>query len=306
MFAQLFGGQVHARIAAIVILAEVRRRHRLAVDDELVVLHLDPVPRQSDQALDVVDARVGRIAEHHHVAALRLPDAHHLLVEHRQAQAIGELVDDDEIPIDQGRHHRVRGNPERFEHERAQHQHGQRHGKEAAGIVDGPWFGNIRQVLAGRLGRAGAQAAEDEHVDEPDDPGHDRDHQQHGTEIQLLRAQQPDHAADDQHRQRVVDGHDERRVMGDLRGHRQLPPWPQEPVVHHADQRCRDGDPGQQIDNLHQHLVIPYSVAYSLRPICSTARNASCGISTEPTCFMRFLPAFCFSRSLRLRLRSPP
>ena len=37
-----------------------------------------------------------------------------------------------------------------------------------------------------------------------------------------------------------------------------------------------------------------------------TARNASCGISTEPTCFMRFFPSFCFSRSLRLRLMSPP
>jgi len=26
----------------------------------------------------------------------------------------------------------------------------------------------------------------------------------------------------------------------------------------------------------------------------STARKASCGISTRPTCFMRFLPSFCF------------
>jgi len=26
----------------------------------------------------------------------------------------------------------------------------------------------------------------------------------------------------------------------------------------------------------------------------------------EPTCFMRFLPAFCFSNSLRLRVTSPP
>ena len=33
----------------------------------------------------------------------------------------------------------------------------------------------------------------------------------------------------------------------------------------------------------------------------STARNASCGTSTPPTCFMRFLPFFCFSSSLRLR-----
>ena len=41
-------------------------------------------------------------------------------------------------------------------------------------------------------------------------------------------------------------------------------------------------------------------------PILSTARNASCGISTLPTCFMRFLPSFCFSSSLRLREMSPP
>src|SRR5205085_1001226 len=38
----------------------------------------------------------------------------------------------------------------------------------------------------------------------------------------------------------------------------------------------------------------------------STARNASCGISICPTAFMRFLPSFCFSRSLRLREMSPP
>ena len=37
-----------------------------------------------------------------------------------------------------------------------------------------------------------------------------------------------------------------------------------------------------------------------------TAMKASCGISTVPNCFMRFLPSFCFSRSLRLREISPP
>ena len=34
--------------------------------------------------------------------------------------------------------------------------------------------------------------------------------------------------------------------------------------------------------------------------------NASCGISTRPTFFIRFLPSFCFSSSLRLREMSPP
>lgn len=38
----------------------------------------------------------------------------------------------------------------------------------------------------------------------------------------------------------------------------------------------------------------------------SAAMKASCGISTVPTIFMRFLPSFCFSSSLRLRLMSPP
>ena len=41
-------------------------------------------------------------------------------------------------------------------------------------------------------------------------------------------------------------------------------------------------------------------------PTLSTARNASCGMSTLPIRFMRFLPSFCFSRSFRLREMSPP
>ena len=36
------------------------------------------------------------------------------------------------------------------------------------------------------------------------------------------------------------------------------------------------------------------------------AMKASCGTSTEPMAFMRFLPSFCFSSSLRLREMSPP
>ena len=38
----------------------------------------------------------------------------------------------------------------------------------------------------------------------------------------------------------------------------------------------------------------------------NTSINASCGMLTEPNDFIRFLPSFCFSSSLRLRVMSPP
>ena len=66
--------------------------------------------------------------------------------------------------------------------------------------------------------------------------------------------------------------------------------WQLEPVPH----------PGIRDPRVDQHE------SYGRPSSSSTARNASCGTSTRPTCFMRFLPAFCFSSSLRLRLTSPP
>jgi hypothetical protein len=38
----------------------------------------------------------------------------------------------------------------------------------------------------------------------------------------------------------------------------------------------------------------------------SAAIKASCGMSTLPNCRIFFLPSFCFSRSFRLRVMSPP
>ena len=55
----------------------------------------------------------------------------------------------------------------------------------------------------------------------------------------------------------------------------------------------RKGQPKTDI-NIHQSSTL------------STARNASWGISTLPTCFMRFLPSFCFCNSFFLRDTSPP
>lgn len=57
--------------------------------------------------------------------------------------------------------------------------------------------------------------------------------------------------------------------------------------------------------NAHELPLQGLTVGQSLS-IDKTAKNASWGNSTVPTAFMRFLPSFCFSRSLRLREMSPP
>ena len=50
-----------------------------------------------------------------------------------------------------------------------------------------------------------------------------------------------------------------------------------------------------------------YFFAFSpVESVESAAMNASWGTSTRPTIFIRFLPSFCFSSSLRFRVMSPP
>ena len=49
-------------------------------------------------------------------------------------------------------------------------------------------------------------------------------------------------------------------------------------------------------------VLVPSRFSYAF----STSMNASCGMFTEPMDFIRFLPSFCFSSSLRLRVISPP
>src|SRR5262249_40129232 len=51
---------------------------------------------------------------------------------------------------------------------------------------------------------------------------------------------------------------------------------------------------------------VPHSYLRRSESRFRTARNASCGTSTPPTCFIRFLPFFCLSSNLRLRVMSPP
>src|SRR5439155_17519724 len=63
----------------------------------------------------------------------------------------------------------------------------------------------------------------------------------------------------------------------------------------------RSATPLAHGSHLERHHLFPLPC-----PMLSTARNASCGTSTAPTCFIRFFPFFWFSSSLRLRELSPP
>ncbi len=54
------------------------------------------------------------------------------------------------------------------------------------------------------------------------------------------------------------------------------------------------------------HTLIEDARRPQLSPILSAWMKASCGMSTLPNWRIRFLPSFCFSSSLRLRVTSPP
>ena len=60
------------------------------------------------------------------------------------------------------------------------------------------------------------------------------------------------------------------------------------------------------LEDLRQQLAHYFLVLSVGCVVESAATNASGGTSTVPMFFIRFLPAFCFSSSLRLRLMSPP
>ena len=95
---------------------------------------------------------------------------------------------------------------------------------------------------------------------------------QHGV---LVAVEDPGH-----HQHRVAaDDHGDRARLPATQGHSQL----------------RDRRRG--------HFLPAFSPLGALE---RAAMKASCGTSTRPTIFIRFLPSFCFSSSLRLRVMSPP
>jgi len=89
------------------------------------------------------------------------------------------------------------------------------------------------------------------------------------------------------------------RVDGDSAAHR--------PLVDAGAHGLAAGD-GREVRAGHADRVEPAPHFFEAVDsfVESAATNASWGTSTRPTIFIRFLPSFCFSSSLRLRVMSPP
>ncbi len=76
--------------------------------------------------------------------------------------------------------------------------------------------------------------------------------------------------------------------------------------VHSKEQMRASADSGGKSLSQHSQLGRSSSIVARYASIFKAARKALWGISTLPNWRMRFLPSFCFSSSLRLRLMSPP
>ena len=134
-----------------------RLRQRHAVDRQLLVKIVDLVAGQADHPLDEVLRRIDRVTEDDDVAALRVAGRDDLLLDDRQADAVGELVDQDEIAhFKRGPHRRTR-DLERLDDKRAQQKHDQQDREETLRILDPPGLGRVRSAAAWRIpsGRPG-------------------------------------------------------------------------------------------------------------------------------------------------------
>ncbi len=91
----------------------------------------------------------------------------------------------------------------------------------------------------------------------------------------------------------------------------QVAQQPRQPVEPGGPRRSDGGLPEEslrQVERQQRHAYFLPALDLSPGPpsLESAAMKASWGTSTRPTIFIRFLPSFCFSRSLRLRVMSPP
>src|ERR1043166_2575010 len=115
--------------------ADRRRPRGLAVDEELLVAHLDAVARHGHDALDQPHAVLGG-EEHDDVAALRVAPLRHL--DHREGdlKIVGELVHHHAVPFLNRRLHRAGGDVVPVGQRRAERADDQDHHEEDLDLVE--------------------------------------------------------------------------------------------------------------------------------------------------------------------------
>jgi hypothetical protein len=173
-------------------------------------------------------------------AAGRLADFEHLAVHDRQSHAIGVFVDQDEITVEQCRHHRVGRDAVRLVEKGPQHQQHRHHREEAACVVDRSR--DLQRVGLATCGAGGCEPARRQQpvVDAPDDARNAGDDDQYQTEIGALGRHELEEHRDHQQRQHAVEQpHHERVRRGLAVLQDELAPGTDEPVVDHADEGDR-------------------------------------------------------------------
>ena len=217
---------------------------------------------------------IERIPEHDDVAAPGIRERDDLLLDDRQPDAVDELVHENEVAHFERGSHRGRRYLERLSQERAQQEDGQQNREKRFRIFDPDRFARPGAPIAG----------EERAVQQPDDAGYGGQHEQDQGKVHRESGGKEGVKRDNRRSGRAALSHAENGVG----------------VVFPAATPARAEKFGKNNSD-------PISRAGGhLSPTCRIARNASCGISTLPTDFIRFLPAFCFSSSFFLRVMSPP
>jgi hypothetical protein len=118
------------------VIINLLRGHWLTIDGQSLVLVRNCVAGQTHDTLDVIKRGIFRVAKYHDIAPLRRVDINDLLVDHRQTDSVGELVDQDEIADQQGWNHGPGRNLERLEKKGAEHEYDQDDREEASAPLD--------------------------------------------------------------------------------------------------------------------------------------------------------------------------
>ena len=265
-----------------VFVKEIRRSrgvNRLSVHGEALVEVGHFVARHAHHALDVVQAGLRWIAKDHHITASGLVALNDFGIDDRQPHTVGELVDQNEVAHQQGGDHGARRNLERFKQKRAQEKHRSDHGEQPRGPIQPP--GLHQDAALGLL---------HVHIHLLDAHAVEFGAALYGRILDGLRRPAPARQKNHALCQPVGPGNHGGQKQQQRKVALDGAHVPGADVARKGSEHQRS----QDLHELHQSST------------CKMARNASWGTSTEPICFMRFLPAFCFSRSLRLRLTSPP